>query len=109
MKRIINIIFRPSQALTDIANEEPIFSSLLIYALAVLAGNIFLVSDFFINWQSAVFNSLSLLFLWGGVIVLIDLILRVIVNYYQLKSLKYQNNNNAEIEKNRKTKKYNIF
>ena len=29
-----------------------------------------------------------------AILLLIDLILRVIVNYYQLKSLKYQNNNN---------------
>lgn len=75
MNRILSVIFRPSKALTAIANEEPVFSSLLIFTLSVLAGNILWVRDFFISWQAAIFNSLSLVFLWGGVIVLIDLIL----------------------------------
>ena len=75
MKRIISMIFKPLKAVAEISDEEPIFSGIFIFAVSVLLGNINLVRHFFVSWQVAVFNCAALVFLWGGVMVLIDLIL----------------------------------
>ena len=75
MKRIISMIFKPLKAVAEISDEEPIFSGIFIFAISVLLGNINLVRHFFVSWQAAVFNCFALVFLWGGVMVMIDLIL----------------------------------
>ncbi len=91
MSKIFNIIFRPSKTISIIADEEPVFSSLFIFTISVLIGNISLVKDFFINGRVLIFNSLALVFLWGGAMVIVDLILAGILMLISQSSSKILN------------------
>ncbi|MBN2407714.1 MAG: tetratricopeptide repeat protein [Elusimicrobia bacterium] len=75
IKKLFNIMVRPSDALADLMNEEPVFGGSLVFALSVIAGNIGLVRNFLMDWQTLVFHGLSLIFMWGGTLVLIDMMI----------------------------------
>jgi len=79
--KLINIIIRPLREIDRIAEEEPVFSGILIFVLSVIAGNIGIVSKFFASWQTAVFHSLALVFMWAGALVLIDLIITAVIKF----------------------------
>ncbi|MFW6172332.1 MAG: tetratricopeptide repeat protein [Elusimicrobiota bacterium] len=73
--RLINIIFKPSKEIDKIAEKEPVFSTMLIFVISVIFGNINTVKDFAVNWQSFLFHCFILIILWLGAIILVDLIL----------------------------------
>ena len=75
MKRILNIIFRPAEEISLICEEEPVFNGLLFFIVAVLIGNFEIVKSFFLNWQTGIFHSAMLVFMWAGVLLIVNLII----------------------------------
>ncbi|MDA3793295.1 MAG: tetratricopeptide repeat protein [Elusimicrobia bacterium] len=75
MKNIINIFIKPGEAIADITSEEPVFSGILIFVIAVLAGNINSVNKVILNTHSALFYPLILLMLWAAALIFADIIL----------------------------------
>ncbi len=75
ISKIHSIIFNPRKTISAIVDEEPVFYGIFIFIVSVIIGNINWVSKFFIRWQTGVIYSFSLILLWAGLMIVIDLIL----------------------------------
>ncbi|MEA3507007.1 MAG: tetratricopeptide repeat protein [Elusimicrobiota bacterium] len=79
MKNIINIFCKPRKAIADIITEEPVFSGLAVFLIAVLIGNFSRVAGFAINIPAGIFYFIIVVMLWFAGIVVADIIITLVL------------------------------